>query len=67
MLEFNVANFDVPLFKDPSVAILTIFLPLLILGIINLGVFYQQPVLAKRITSIAALMVSIIALIPTIR
>ena len=64
---FNAAHFRVPLYKKPMVAIVTIFLPLLMMAIINLGIFYQKPDLHKRIISISALMVSLVALVPTIR
>jgi len=39
--EYCVALFEIPLYKKPVVANLTIFLPLLVLAIINLGIFYQ--------------------------
>lgn len=51
----------------PVVGILTIFLPLLLLSIINLGIFFEEKDLHQRIVSIAAIMVSIVALIPVIR
>lgn len=38
-----------------------------LLGILNLGIFAQDNDLHKRILSIGALMVSFVALIPTIR
>jgi len=37
------------------------------LSIINLGVFYQKPNLKDRIVSISLLLISFVALIPTIR
>lgn len=49
------------------VAMATIFLPLLLLSIINLGIFFQDNGLADRIASIAALMIAFVALIPSIR
>jgi hypothetical protein len=45
----------------------TIFLPLWLLAIINLGIFFQDNTLSDRIASIAALMIAFVALIPTIR
>ena len=57
---FNSAHFAIELYKKPAVAIVTIFLPLLLMAIINLGIFYQRPNLHKRILSISALMVSIV-------
>jgi len=45
----------------------TIFLPLWILGIINMGIFFQGPDLGKRFLNIAAMVLAYVALIPTIR
>jgi hypothetical protein len=42
-------------------------LPLWLLAIINLGIFFQDENLADRIASIAGLMIAFVALIPTIR
>lgn len=64
---FQYAHFNIPLYKFPIVALATIFLPLWLLGIINLGIFFQDENLADRIASIAALMIAFVALIPTIR
>lgn len=55
------------MYKFPLVTLFTIFIPLWLLGIINLGVFYQDTGLADRIGSISALMISFVALIPVIR
>jgi len=49
------------------VALATIFLPLWLLAIINLGIFFQDNNLADRVASIASLMIAFVALIPTIR
>lgn len=49
------------------VGIVTIFVPLWMLGIINLGIFYQDTGLADRINSLAGLMLAFVALIPVIR
>lgn len=46
---------------------LTIFLPLLVLAITNLGIFYEEPRLEDRIVSISSIMVSMVALVPTVR
>lgn len=42
-------------------------MPLWLLGIINLGIFFQNSGLSDRIGSIAALMIAYVALIPVIR
>jgi hypothetical protein len=49
------------------VSLATIFFPLWLLGIINLGIFFQNNDLGARIQGIAALMIAFVALIPTIR
>lgn len=64
---FQYVHFNVPLYKFPIVALATIFLPLWLLAIINLGIFFQDNNLADRIASIASLMIAFVALIPTIR
>ena len=46
---------------------MTIFLPLWLLGIMNLGIFFQDNGLADRIGSLAGLMIAFVALIPVIR
>ncbi len=47
--------------------ILTIFLPLVLLSIINLGIFFQDYDLHGRIASISVLLIAFVALIPTLR
>lgn len=47
--------------------ILTIFLPLMLLSIITLAIFFQNYELAGRIESISVLMIAFVALIPTLR
>ena len=64
---FQYAHFKVSLYKFPIVSIATIFLPLWLLAIINLGIFFQDNALSNRIASISALMIAFVALIPTIR
>lgn len=56
-----------PLYKYPLVSIITIFLPLWLLSIINLGIFFQEPGLGDRIGSLSTLLIAFVALIPTIR
>ena len=48
-------------------SLVTIFLPLWLLGIMNLGIFFQDNGLADRIGSLAGLMIAFVALIPVIR
>ncbi len=64
---FQYAHFIIPLYKFPTVSIATIFIPLWLLAIINLTIFFQDPTLSDRIANICALMIAFSALIPTIR
>lgn len=42
-MAFNTAIFEIPLYKIPLVPTLSITVPMLLLSIICLGVFYQSP------------------------
>ena len=64
---YKYACFKLPLYKFPLDSIVIIFLPLWLLAVLNLGIFFQSYVLADRLMNIAALMIAFIALIPTIR
>jgi hypothetical protein len=65
--QFQYANFLIPLYKYPLVSLATIFLPLWLLAIINLGIFYQNTSMGDRVGSIAGIAIAFVALIPTIR
>ena len=65
--EFQNAHFKIPLYKFPWVTICTICIPLWLMGMINIGIFFQEVGLADRIGSLAALMIAYIALIPVFR
>jgi hypothetical protein len=54
------------MYKFPFDSLVTIFVPLWLLGIINLGIFFQNEQLSDRIGSIIALTIAYIAYIPTI-
>jgi hypothetical protein len=56
-----------PLFKDPWVSVLVIYLPMMILGVINMSIFYQYEVLADRLANIATLMIAIVGMISIVR
>lgn len=64
---FRHAHFSIPMYKMPMYSLSTIFVPLWLLGIINLGIFFASSDVGSRIQSIAGLMVAFAALIPTIR
>lgn len=64
---FKYAHFEIPLYRRPIISLLTIFLPLWLLGLISLGIFFQSNELADRIASIATVMIAHIAFMPVIR
>jgi hypothetical protein len=51
----------------PFTSLATIFLPLWLLAVLNLGIFFQPEGLSDRIAAIASLALAFIAFIPTIR
>jgi hypothetical protein len=55
------------MYKVPDESIGTIFLPLLLLGIINLCIFFQDYKLSGRIASVASLMIAFVAIVPVVR
>jgi len=63
---FQYAHFRIPLYKNPGTNLLAIFVPLYVLGLINLIVYFQDNRLADRIAVIATLTLAFIAFIPTI-
>ncbi len=64
---FQYGHFLIPIYKYPFVSAAIIFLPLWLLAIINLSIFFQDTTLGDRIGSISAIMIAYIALIPTVR
>jgi hypothetical protein len=48
------------------VSILTIFIPLWILGLVGLFIFFQEPGLGGRLATIAVLALAFVAFLPTI-
>jgi hypothetical protein len=63
---FQYAHFRIPIYKYPAVSILTIFIPIWILGLIGLFVFFQEPTLSARLATIAVLALAFVAFLPTI-
>lgn len=55
------------MYKMPIFSLSTIFIPLWLLGIVNLGIFFETEDLGNRIQGLSGLMVAFVALIPTIR
>ena len=66
MKQFQYAYFRIPLYKYPGANLISIFIPLWVLGFINLAIFFQEPSLSGRIAAIATLTLAFIAFIPTI-
>lgn len=63
---YQYAHLKIPFYKYPSSALATIFIPLWLLAIINLCIFFQSIDLGERISSVATLMLAFVAFIPTI-
>ena len=57
----------IPLYKYPGNGLVTIFLPVLLLALLSLAIFFQEPQLSGRIGSIATMFLGYIALIPSIK
>lgn len=47
--------------------LLTVFLPLWLLGVINMAIFLEDNGLGDRIANLSALLIAFVALIPVIR
>ena len=63
---YQYTHFRIPLYKYPGASLVSIFIPLWLVGFINLLIFFQDKDLAGRIASIATLTLAFIAFIPTI-
>ena len=57
----------IPLYKYPSTTIINIFVPLYMVGIMNLGVFFELNDMSNRDASLATFLLAYIAFFPTIR
>jgi hypothetical protein len=55
------------MYRFPLTDLITIFVPLLLLSLINLTIFFQDNTLSGRVSSIATLMVAYSAFLPTVR
>jgi hypothetical protein len=64
---FQYTHLIIPLYKYPGNALITIFLPVLLLAMLSLAIFFQEPELSGRIGSIATMFLGYIALIPSIK
>lgn len=63
---FQYAHFRIPIYKYPGMSILTIFVPIWILGLIGLMVFFQETSFSGRLATIATLALAFVAFLPTI-
>lgn len=64
---FHLATFNLGIYRFPTNTLLMIFIPLWLLALINLSVFFQNNDIKNRISNIATLMVAYAAFLPTIR
>ena len=68
MRNFEYAHFHIRVFRNPISAACTIFVPVVLLTIINLGIFFQvSDGLSGRIANLANLMFAYIGIISVIR
>ena len=65
--QFCFAHFILPLYRFPCASVFAIYFPLWLLGVIGLGIFFQDTGLADRLGSLAGLMIGYVALLPNIR
>jgi hypothetical protein len=63
---YQYAHFRIPVYKYPGVSILTIFIPIWILGLIGLFVFFQEPAFGARLATVAVLALAFVAFMPTV-
>ena len=64
---FHYALYRISQYRYPTVAIISLFVPLWLFAFANLTVFFQTPELHDRISSIATLTIAYIAFIPFLR
>lgn len=64
---FQYSHFVIPLYKYPGNSLATIFIPLFLLALLSLAIFFQPNELSNRISSIATMVLGYIALIPSIK
>ena len=64
---YQYTHFVVPLYKYPGNSISTIFIPIFLLALVSLAIFFQEKEMSGRIGAIATLILGYIALIPSIK
>jgi hypothetical protein len=55
------------MYKKPQVSFIILFVPMWLISIINLGIFFQSSSLGDRMASIITLMLALVAFFPVIR
>jgi hypothetical protein len=56
----------IPYYKDPTTGLQSVHIPLLMLEILNLLIFFQSSDMGARISSVATVSLALFALIPTV-
>ena len=64
---YQFTHFVIPLYKYPGNSLATIFIPIFLLALLSLAIFYQDNELSSRIGSIATMVLGYIALIPSVK
>ena len=65
---FNFGHSVYPVYRRPLVPLFSLFFPVVILGMINLGIYFQDNLrTGKKIINIAALLVSYLYFLPFLR
>jgi hypothetical protein len=60
-------HFVIPLYKYPGNSLLTIFIPIVMLSLLSLAIFFQDNNLSDRIGLIATMVLGYIQLIPSVK
>ncbi len=61
-------RWDIGLYRDPLMMILTIFMPIFVINIIGIAVFWQDPTsIADQLANLATLVLAILAYMPVFR
>ena len=64
---FRNAHFIIPMYRMPIVSLVTIFMPMWLVGWIGLAVFFQSSEFADRLATIATVMLAYLAFMPVVR
>jgi hypothetical protein len=64
---YQYTHLVVPLYKYPGNSLATIFLPVLLLALLSLAIFFQDSDLSGRIGAIATMILGYTSLIPSIK